>query len=70
MSVMKNEVFNLYKETEILKQCFKSNDLNYFAKHSQARDFLAQLGKGSAVVFWKLRFSYNFCFMTKFKLKE
>jgi hypothetical protein len=47
---MKNEVFNLYKETEILKQAFKSNDLNYFAKRSQAREFLAQLGKGSSVV--------------------
>ena len=55
MNILKNEVFNLYKETELLKQGFKSNDLNYFAKHSQAREFLAQLGKGSPIVWdWDL----------------
>jgi hypothetical protein len=40
MNELKNSVFNLYKETELLKLSFKSNEPGYFAKHSQAKELL------------------------------
>jgi hypothetical protein len=44
---LKHAVFNLYKETELLNQSFKSNKITYFAKHSQSKEFLSALGKGT-----------------------
>jgi len=45
LNEFKAVAFNLYKETELLNQSFKTNKLGYFAKHSQAKEFLSALGK-------------------------
>lgn len=37
MNDLKNAVFNLYKETELLNQSFKSEKAGYYTKHSQAK---------------------------------
>ena len=68
MNDLKNAIFNLYKETELLNQSFKSNKLNYFAKHSQAREFLSQLGKKNQVL-WFVHNIFRFIFRLK-KLKN